>query len=157
MAKNQELENEVVVDEAAEAAKAERKAKRDAQKAIVADYLKENANVLDDKVVAAIQFFCGGGKRQSRSGGSRNGLSSKLKELFMTGEPVSEMDIFKAFKIGRPETHAHIRSFIKNVKNVDDRIWVAFDNETETYSLVAVGAEVPEGWEGYVPANTEIL
>lgn len=157
MAKNENTEV-VVVDEAAEAAKAERKAKRDAQKAIVAKYIAETE--LDEEVKAAIQFFCGGGKRSGggrRAGGTRNGLSSQLKAAFMAGEPVSEMEIFKAFKIGRPETHAHIRSFIKNVKNVDDRIWVTFDPESETYSLVGEGAEAPEGWTGYKPAETEIL
>lgn len=152
MAKNDE---NVVVDEAAEAAKAERKAKRDAAKAVVAKFIAETE--LDEEVKVAIQFFCGGGKRTRSSGGSRNGLSAKLREAFMAGEPVSEMEIFKAFKIGRPETHAHIRSFIKNVKNVDDRIWVAFDPESETYALVGEGAEAPEGWAGYKPAETEIL
>ena len=141
-------------DKAAFVKKAVRRSVRQKYSDTVKKFLKDNELSAEDK--EAIQFFCGGG---TRSGGTRStfGLNSKLRTGFIENKELSEMDIFKAYKIGRPEVHGHIRQFIKNVKNPDDRIWVSFNEKTEVYSLIGTGAEAPEDWDGYEPAKENVI
>ena len=35
----------------------------------------------------------------------------------------------------------------------DERKWIKFDVENETYTLEAIGATPPAGWTGYMPLN----
>jgi hypothetical protein len=62
------------------------------------------------------------------------------------------MDIFKQFRIGRPEMVTKCRILVL-CPNPADRVWVKFDEPTETYNVVGTGATPPEGWDGYIPSS----
>ena len=72
------------------------------------------------------------------------------------GKGLSEMDIFKMFKIGRPMMAAKVRILVLTA-NPADRVWVAFDEPNEIYNVVGTGAKPPKDWDGYVPAEKENL
>lgn len=76
-------------------------------------------------------------------------INAELKAALEQG-PLSELDVFRKFHIGRPEMKLKIRAFILTPK-VEDRVWVAFDEASESYSIVGRGEAAPEGWTGYLP------
>lgn len=87
---------------------------------------------------------------------SRRSINIDIRDLLLDGEEHAEMEIFKAFHIGRPEMAGKIRMFIRN-PNFDERLWIHFDEEKEVYQLKGKGKEAPEGWTGFMPAENIIL
>jgi hypothetical protein len=80
-----------------------------------------------------------------------------LKAMFQEKGKLTETEIFSEFKFGRPKMNGICRNFIKKAKSPEERIWVVFDIQNETYVMVATGAEAPEGWTGYKPVDVDEL
>jgi ligand-binding sensor domain-containing protein len=83
-------------------------------------------------------------------------MNMQIKDaLIEAGEQgLTEMDIFKQFKIGRPEMNRKVRLFLK-VADPDSRVWVSFKDGV--YRVEALGANPPEEWGGYLPSDVEQL
>jgi hypothetical protein len=155
--RDEENTNEEVTLSPEDQAKLDAKnAKKEARKAAQVK-VREFANGLEDEdMKKAILFLIGSGQRAAR-GAVRSVNKVLLEALQAAGdEGLSEMDIFKQFKIGRPEMTTKVRIFLKT-PNVEDRVWVSFDEESETYRVVGSGASAPEGWDGFVPADENVL
>jgi len=167
MAKKDYLEDEVNVNDAvgtetekvdealAEKNRKKEEAKKDRAKAkeIVRKFIGETE---DEDLKKALMLLVGTGKR---SGGSRimkPNTNQLLHDAFIEKGELTEMDVFKGFRIGRPEMTTKIRIFLK-VANPDDRIWVKFFPDEEIYRLIGTGANPPEGWDGFTPTDVEVL
>lgn len=148
MARN-EAKNTEAVDPKEAAKEAKKLARREAQ-ARVREYIKE----LEDgnPLKADLTLLVGTGQRAAR--GTVRSINNVLLEALVNAgdKGLTEMDIFKQFKIGRPEMKIKIRIFVKT-PNPDDRVWVKFDESDETYRVISKGADVPEGWDSYVPSD----
>ncbi len=109
----------------------------------------------DDSMKTDVLLIVGSGVR---AGGGQRGVNfdMQIRDLFLEKKELHEMEIFKNFHIGRPQMTNKIRIFLK-VPNPEDRIWVVFNKEDETYKIVGKGANPPKGWEGFIPADENIL
>ena len=109
----------------------------------------------NEEVKTAIHTAIGAGSRGTRTVASSIDL---LKEALIEAgeEGLSEMDVFMQFKIGRPEMTIKCRNLVKT-KDPSDRVWVQFDSDLEKYFVVGEGAEMPEDWQGYIPAEYATL
>lgn len=138
-----------VVDEAKEAKKEVRKAAQ----VKVREFIK---TVDDVDLKAALVLLVGSGTRAVR--GAVKSINVVLKDALVAAgdDGLSEMDIFKQFKIGRPEMTTKVRIFLKT-PNTEDRVWVRFSEEDETYRVIGSGTDAPEGWDGFVPADENLL
>lgn len=151
-------EGQVVVQELDKKAKkalankrwAERRA--EAAPRVVA-FLKENKEQLgkayDDIAIFVMSYMKGPKTTRTHIPGTPS-INSELKAMLNKG-PVTEEEIFKAFKIGRPEMKLKIRAFILAPKP-EDRIWVELDEVAGSYSIVGKVTE-PENWNGYRPTS----
>ena len=159
--KNQTLDQTaptVSIDPALDAKKAKKaiyeakyKAIHDEARVRIKAFLKDNAEQLGG-LKADIELFLGkGGVRKASSGGFRS-VNSELRDAFIEKKSLTEMDIFKAFRIGRPEMVGKIR-ILTLTPNHADRVWVKFDEATETYNVMGLGTNPPAGWTGYIPAS----
>lgn len=139
------------LDPKAEAKKAERKAARSR----VLEFLAQNADQLGT-IKHDIELFIGKGGGSKRIAGATRTVNTDLRDAFLARKTLSEMDIFKQFKIGRPEMVTKIRILVL-CPNPDDRVWVKFDEVSETYSVVGTGANPPADWDGYIPQSKATL
>jgi len=130
------------------------KAKKEA-KLRVLQFVKDNADSLKG-IADDIRSLIGTGATRASVG--VKGINSDLRDAFLTAgdKGLTEMDIFKAFHIGRPEMVTKIRILVL-CPNVADRVWVKFNEQTETYHVVGTGAKAPADWTGYNPDNTKVL
>ena len=124
-----------------------KKEMRASARARVLAFLTDNAEQLGS-LKADIELFIGKGPRTKSAVKSVN---SELRDAFLAKGELSEMDIFKMFKIGRPEMITKCRILVL-CPNPDDRVWVKFDEAKEVYRVVGTGAKPPEGWTGYIPS-----
>lgn len=103
---------------------------------------------LPENVQAAITTLTikrtGGGGGGSRANVFMDNLRGFLVDV---GDGVTELDMFKATKMGRGEIRAKIR---ENLKKADlaERFWVELDSTTEHWVLLGIGEAQPEGWKG---------
>ena len=113
------------------------------------DFLKENPKFELAKEIKLVCSFVADHKVRCES------VLSLLRKAFVEAgsEGLSEMSIFKAFKIGQPEMGIKTRQLIKDVEKVEDRLWIQFFPDEELYKIIATGADMPSDWEGYVPAD----
>lgn len=125
--------------------------KRDARKAAVKkilDFMKANPSL---SIMAELKLFVK--EPGSRGRKASPVFASILNLLKVNGaKGVSEMDIFKNFRIGRPEMAHNIRKALLTEKPAD-RVWIALDESSETYFIKGTGAKAPEKWDGYIPAE----
>jgi hypothetical protein len=137
------------------AVEAKRAERIEARKRVLA-FVKANEEQLDT-IAADIRLFVGH-ERAARA--PRASINTALRTAFLAahedGKGLSEMEIFKMFKIGRPMMAAKMRILVLTA-NPTDRVWVAFDEPNETYNVVGTGAKPPKNWDGYVPAEKENL
>lgn len=111
---------------------------------------------VDKALQAAIFLVVGSGTRAVR-GSVQSKNTVILAAIVEAGkEGISEMDIFRQFKIGRPEMSNKCRIFVKTDKPAD-RVWIAFDESAEVYRVMGTGETKPEGWKGFVPADEKQL
>jgi len=86
--------------------------------------------------------FGGGG------GAKRNVFMDTLSSfLAKKGDTVSELDLFKALKMGRGEIRAKVRENLKK-SAPEHRVWVELDEDAEVWVLLGTGAKQPKGWKG---------
>lgn len=116
----------------------------------VVQFLKDNKELIGT-IYDDLALFVAAAMREpkapkERKTAAKPSVNAELRAALLEG-PMSELDIFRKFKIGRPEMKLKIRAFI----NGTPRIWVDFDESSETYSVVATGEAMPEGWTGYKP------
>jgi hypothetical protein len=139
------------LDPKAEAKKAERKAARSR----ILNFLKDNSEKLGP-LAKDIQMFIGSGA--GRTVGAVKSVNSDLRAAFLAAgtKGLSEMEIFKSFKIGRPEMVTKIRILVL-CPNTNDRVWVKFNEATETYHVVGQGTNPPKDWDGYIPSKKDAL
>jgi len=156
-ADEKEASAEVQEVEAAKAAavakrKATNEAKKEAKQKLIA-WLKEDPKIEDDIHTAIVLLI----KTAAKSSKPRaESINEQLKAVLVEAgkDGVSEMAIFKQFKIGQPEMSIKTRLFVK-VKDPAERIWVRFFEDEELYKVIATGADMPEDWDGYIP-TTEV-
>ncbi len=116
-------------------------------------FLKENE---DFEFAAELKLLIATAARESKP--RSESINETLKQALIEAgdEGLSEMDIFKKFKIGQPEMSIKTRLFVK-VKDPKDRIWIEFFEDEGLYKVVATGADMPEDWDGYIPADQVAL
>ena len=74
-----------------------------------------------------------------------------IADLFVNiGDKASESDIFSKFRMGRGDMKAAIKVALQKAET-SERKWVAFDFYSETYILLDIGPNAPNGWAGYMP------
>lgn len=137
--------------EQVQAAKEKAEKRNEARKRVltfIADNEKDLGSLADD-----IRMFVGKAA-VARAKASVRSVNTDLRDAFLeAGDAgLTEMDIFKRFRIGRPEMVTKIRILVL-CPNVKDRVWVKFDEPSETYHVVGLGENPPEGWDGYVPSS----
>lgn len=144
-------------DEAKKKAREARKAERAEAKKRVLQFLADNKDELGDDLIKDVMLFVGK-PRAARKGGTRASVNQALRTALLEAgdQGLSEMDVFKMFKIGRPEMVTKIRILVLT-PNPDDRVWVKFFEDDEVYRVVGTGPEPPKGWDGYVPSDKESL
>lgn len=127
--------------------------KKKAQRRAAKGFLREFVKTLEEgDLKVALTLVVGSGIRGRAAVPSiKNKIKEALLEAAETG--ISEMQMFKQFKVGQPEMARNIKSFLKG--DPESRVWVQLTDET--YSIVGLGAEVPDNWEGYIPADVEQL
>lgn len=78
-----------------------------------------------------------------------------IAELFINvGDCVSESDIFNKFRMGRGEMKGAIKLALQKASPAD-RKWVAFDPDSESYTLLSIGPDAPDSWTGFLPISKE--
>ncbi len=129
--------------------KVARQAAKTKARTLITEYLTQfDVTKPDEKaLIDAIRLFIGGGQRMvTRS------INAALRDAFIAAgdKGLTELEVFKQFKIGRPEMGTKIRVLLKHL-NPEDRIWIRFDEEHETYRAVGRGKTPPKGWTGFNP------
>ena len=143
-------------DEQIKAAEIKKAERLEARKRVL-EFVSANAEQLDT-VAADILLFVG---KVHRARAPRTSINSALRTaLLEAGEKgLSEMDVFKMFKIGRPEMSIKSRLFVQ--VEPKDRVWFRFyetaDGADGTYKVMSTGPKPPKGWEGHIPADKEDL
>lgn len=113
----------------------------------VKDNLKDLGPIADDiKVLIGAR----GPNAHSAVPGVTRTVNADLRTAFLDKKALSEMDIFKQFHLGRPEM-VNKRRVLVLCPNPADRVWVDFDEKTETYIVVGTGPTPPTGFTGYIP------
>ena len=90
--------------------------------------------------------------RRKTAGGRGAGGPKKLDiilSMFADSDTVSEEEIWGRYKLGRAEMRRIMVNAIKKAATPDDRKYIDFNADKGEYTLVAVGAEYPAGWNGY--------
>ena len=83
----------------------------------------------------------------------------QIREMLIAG-PVDMDTLYKKFMIGFPEMNVRIRMFLRDNEG-EERIWINYRKEMigegddaqelPVFFIQAVGDEIPEGWDGYIP------
>ena len=120
---------------------------KSAKKTVHAYATSDDAKSLPPEVLAGMirlskQATGGSGK------GTANPFMDNMRALFpKKGTSVTEIDVFVKTKMGRGEMRAKIRQNLKSASE-DSRMWIEFDEKSESWVLLAVGAKQPKGWHG---------
>jgi hypothetical protein len=135
-----------------------RKAQRTAAKVRVLEFMK---GVKDAQLLADLKFFVS--QTRERGEATVKAISAPLKDALVKAgaKGMTGLDIYRQFKLGEPEMRIKQRTLIQRAKP-EDRCWVGYDAEKNaadggTYTVLAIGAEAPKGWDGYVPSDEEEL
>lgn len=82
-----------------------------------------------------------------RSGGAaKSSIKNMLAELFpKVGTVITELDLFKKTKMGPAEMRKKVQHALKK-SAPEDRMWISYNTEKETWTLLAVGPDMPDGW-----------
>ena len=149
------------VSEAAKAALKEYQEASKKAKAFLAEVIlgKHPHLVLPNEVLEAIRVLVpirnakqgGGGHAAHRN--TKQQVLDKLLDLFMANDgKVTLMQVFKEFRMGEGEMRVRMRNAIHDRKP-EERMWITYDADTETYTLEEVGVNPPAGWTGALPKN----
>lgn len=147
------------VSEAAKAALKEYQEASKKAKAFLAEVIlgKHPHLVLPNEVLEAIRVLVP--IRNAKQGGhaaprnAKQQVLDKLLDLFMANDgKVTLMQVFKEFRMGEGEMRVRMRNAIHDRKP-EERMWITYDADTETYTLEEVGVNPPAGWTGILPKN----
>lgn len=147
------------VSEAAKAALKEYQEASKKAKAFLAEVIlgKHPQLVLPNEVLEAIRVLVP--IRNAKQGGhaaprnAKQQVLDKLLDLFMANDgKVTLMQVFKEFRMGEGEMRVRMRNAIHDRKP-EERMWITYDADTETYTLEEVGLNPPAGWTGTLPKN----
>ena len=154
MAKRKSTEDVPVAGEIIDVKKAAKKEKKEAKKFALTSILTYVRDSSDDDLLLGYVKLLTPGNRAGRSSyvGSARGA---VIELLVDNTVVTEDEIWNEFKLGRAEMRKISVNLIKKVTDPSKRIWVSFDPEDGEYTLIGHGSDVPEGWTGYRPVDTE--
>ena len=85
--------------------------------------------------------------KTTKGGGGKGSLVAQLKALFpKVGAALSELDLFKATKMGRREFQKKVTTVLKKAEP-ENRMWVKLNEEAETWTLMQIGGQkAPKGW-----------
>lgn len=145
--------NELSSEELAKVnAREEKRVARNEAKARIRSFMKECE---DDQLKADLALIVGTGQRAG-GGSSKANINNIIRQTFLNKGELTEMEVFKDFRLGRPAMKTKIRLMII-LPEPEDRVWVKFFPEEEVYRIVGTGAEPPEDWDGYLPMNSELL
>jgi len=95
------------------------------------------------------------GAKRGASGGGIKRLDDKLAAYFKdlgVGAAVPELELFRLFKVGRGEMRKQVRRIIRD-QAPENRVWLAFDEHAEDWTMLGEGAEPPKNWKGYLPTK----
>ena len=156
-------EKQLTEKELAQLAKNQQRAEAlDAIRNSVREYKEEIAKActeagIPEDVVTNLEYIIGNkrSKKERVKKGRAPALKDVVRGLFANvGDSVDEMEVFVELQIGRPEMQFRIAELIKKSEPAN-RPWIAFvipeGQKMGTYTLIAVGENAPEGWDGYVP------
>ena len=105
-------------------------------------------SALPKDVQDAIVRVCGKTGGGAKGGPKGSPFMDTLKELFpKVKAAVTELDIFMKTKMGRGEFRKRVREALKSAAPAE-RMWIEFNDEKESWVLLAVGAEMPAGFKG---------
>jgi len=109
----------------------------------------------DDKdLKRALLFAVGDGTKGAQIGVSHTvnpkaGIVSVLRErVTMTG-----LECYKEFKKGTEGMREVLKYAVRGVKP-EERTWISYDLDNDTYIVESVGAAVPDDWKGYSPIES---
>lgn len=146
------------VSEAAKAALKEYQEASKKAKAFLAEVIlgKHPHLVLPNEVLEAIRVLVPIRNAKQDRAAPRNAkqqVLDKLLDLFMANDgKVTLMQVFKEFRMGEGEMRVRMRNAIHDRKP-EERMWITYDSDTETYTLEEVGVNPPAGWTGTLPKN----
>lgn len=100
----------------------------------------------------AIEALVGTGVRGGGSVSRANPKKACLSVMVEKGE-MSNIDCFMEFNKGPAEMREMLKYGVRDMAPAE-RVWVEFSNDT--YTVVSVGEDAPEGWAGYMPITTEM-
>lgn len=85
-----------------------------------------------------------------------NTMADELKNLFADKASLTELDIFKAMKVGPNEMKAKVNNCLK-LAQPEDRMWISYDDEECIWTLEDTGAVMPEGYalDNLIPSLAE--
>lgn len=138
-------QKEMTKEDQAKALKKKNQAEMKAAKKTLFDYSQtKDFSKLPSDIQAAIKRVSG----KRAAAGSRPSIVGTLKPMFdKVGAAVSELDIFKATKMGRGEIRKKVRETLKKAAP-EERFWLEFDADSENWVFLGVGAKQPKGWLG---------
>jgi hypothetical protein len=96
-----------------------------------------------------------GGSPRAASGPRGDALYLVLSKMIATKKNVQEDELFKAFRIGRREAQALLKTALRKAAPAE-RVWINFDDEKGVYSLVGTGEKAPANYLGYVPIEEKV-
>ena len=89
--------------------------------------------------------------KPSAAGGAGGGFPSAVSVLGVlfpaVGHVLDELEIFKRTKKGRSEFRKFCKLGLQRAQAAD-RMWITFDESAETWTLMAIGADAPENYNG---------
>ena len=116
---------------------------------------QHNDLVIPDKVLKAISVLVPLRKPSASTAAPRNQkkvVLDALNEMFggKVGATITLMDVFKRFRMGEGEMRVRMRNAILDRKP-EERMWITYDQDSETYTLAGYGKDAPKGWTGVMP------
>jgi len=85
-------------------------------------------------------------------------LSQELRDLFGDKTMLTELEVFKALKVGPNEFKAKVNHVLKQALP-EERMWISYDPQECTWTLVSTGALCPEGFrmDNLIPSVQDYL
>ena len=132
------------------------RAAKEANVKVLIEFAKKYASTDSEPEVMAAVAALTSAVKGTRTVLSKNGKATPrgvIAELFASvGATATESDVFTKFRMGRGEMKGAIKLALKSAVPAD-RKWISFDVEKEVYTLLAIGADAPSGWTGYLPLD----
>lgn len=113
-------------------------------------YLKQDLSKFEGDDLEAIKVLAGAGGRGG-FGGRVNPKKAVIATMVDNGD-MSDLDCFQSFNKGPNEMREVMKFGVRELPE-NERVWISFTDGT--YTVESVGADVPEGWDGYLPLDAD--